>query len=95
MIKISILAAIAAVCLFGCGRKSTNTNLEQGMELVAQYDFQGALACFDLARLNKEDLQLTSRGEGLAYMGLGDYASAQSAFLESIQNAGNTVTALE
>lgn len=95
MIKMSILAAAAAVCLFGCGKKAQNTNLEQGMELVSQYDFQGALACFDLARLGKEDLQLTSRGEGLAYMGLGDYAKAESAFLESIQNAGNTLTALE
>lgn len=95
IVKMSILAAAAAVCLFGCGKKAENTNLEQGMELVSQYDFQGALACFDLARLNKEDLQLTSRGEGLAYMGLGDYASAESAFLESVQNAGNTLTALE
>lgn len=91
----SILAAAAAVCLFGCGNKTKDANIKQGMELVEQYDFQGALACFDLARLNKEDLQLTSRGEGLAYMGLGDYASAETAFLESIQNGGNMLTALE
>lgn len=65
------------------------------MELVEQYDFQGALECFDLARLNNEDLQLASRGEGIAYMGLGDYAKAESAFLESIQNAGNKLTELE
>ncbi len=95
ILKMSILAATAAVCLFGCGKKAQNTNLEQGMALVEQYDFQGALECFDLARLGKEDLQLTSRGEGLAYMGLGDYAAAEGAFLESIQNAGNTLTALE
>ncbi|MDE7267828.1 MAG: tetratricopeptide repeat protein [Lachnospiraceae bacterium] len=94
-IKMSILAAAAAVCLFGCGEKTENTNLDQGMELVAQYDFQGALSCFDLARLNNEDLQLTSRGEGIAYMGLGDYAKAESSFLESIENAGNKLTALE
>lgn len=94
-IKVSILAASAAVCLFGCGDKSFNTNLQAGMELVEQYDFQGALECFDLARLNNEDLQLTSRGEGLAYMGLGDYAKAEQSFLESIQNADNKLTALE
>lgn len=94
-IKVSILAASAAVCLFGCGDKSFNTNLQAGMELVEQYDFQGALECFDLARLNNEDLQLTSRGEGLAYMGLGDYAKAEQSFLESIQNADNKLTSLE
>lgn len=94
-IKMSILAASAAVCLFGCGNKAEDTNVKQGMERIEQYDFQGALECFDLARLGKEDLQLTSRGEGLAYMGLGDYASAESSFLESIQNGGNTLTELE
>lgn len=94
-LKMSILAASAAVCLFGCGNKTGDTNVKQGMELIEQYDFQGALACFDLARLNKEDIQLTSRGEGLAYMGLGDYASAESSFLESVQNGGNSLTALE
>lgn len=94
-IKVSILAAAAAVCLFGCGDQTVNTNLQAGMELIEQYDFQGALEYFDLARLNNEDLQLTSRGEGLAYMGLGDYASAESSFLESIQNADNKLTALE
>jgi len=92
---VSILAAVAAVCLFGCGGKKDNKNLEAGMELVEQYDFQGALECFDLARLNNEDLQLASRGEGLAYMGLGDYEKAENAFLESIQNAGNKLTELE
>lgn len=92
---VSILAAGAAVCLFGCGDQAGNKNLEAGMELVEQYDFQGALECFDLARLNNEDLQLASRGEGIAYMGLGDYAKAESAFLESIQNADNKLTELE
>lgn len=92
---VSILAAGAAVCLFGCGDKAGNKNLDAGMELVEQYDFQGALECFDLARLNNEDLQLASRGEGIAYMGLGDYAKAESAFLESIQNADNKLTELE
>lgn len=92
---VNILAALAAVCLFGCGSQSEKTNLQAGMELIEQYDFQGALECFDLARLNNEDLQLTSRGEGLAYMGLGEYEQAQDAFLASIQNAGNKLTALE
>lgn len=94
-IKMSILAAAAAVCLFGCGDKNLNTNLNAGMELIEKYDFQGALECFDLARLNNEDLQLTSRGEGLAWMGLGDYAKAESLFLESIQNSDNKLTQLE
>ena len=92
---ICILAAMAAVCLFGCGEKKENTNLDAGMALIEQYDFQGALASFELARLANEDIQLTSRGEGIAYMGLGDYAKAETAFLESVQNAGARLTAVD
>lgn len=95
MLVICILAATAAVCLFGCGEKKENTNLNAGMELIEQYDYQGAIASFDLARLAGEDIQLTSRGEGIAYMGLGDYAKAEAAFLESVQSAGARLTALD
>ncbi len=65
------------------------------MELIEQYDYQGALECFDLARLGNEDLELTARGEGLAYMGLGEYEAARDAFLDAIENAGNSLTDLE
>lgn len=95
MSLICILAVLAAVCLFGCGSKIENTNVAAGMELIEQYDFQGAIASFDLARLAGEDIQLTSRGEGIAYMGLGDYAKAETAFLESLENSGTRLTALE
>ncbi|MBO5033436.1 MAG: glycosyltransferase [Lachnospiraceae bacterium] len=84
-----------AMLLAGCGKKTDNTNLLAGMELVEQYDFEGAMESFDLALLNNEDLELSYRGQGLAYMGLGNYAEAESAFLKSIENAENKLTELE
>lgn len=79
----------------GCGKKAGNTNLLAGMELVEQYDFQGAIESFETALLNNEDLELSYRGQGIAYMGLGNYTDAETAFLKSLENAGNKLTALE
>lgn len=83
-----------ALLVGGCAQKVENTNLLEGMNLVEQYDFQGALASFDAALLNKEDAELCYRGQGIAYMGLGNYADAETAFLKSIENAQSTPTQL-
>lgn len=97
--KSAVLTATAVfatvLLLGGCAQKQENTNLKAGMELVEQYDFQGALESFEQALLNNEDLELSYRGQGLAYMGLGNYADAETAFLKSIENADNKLTELE
>lgn len=86
---------VAAVCILaGCGAQQ-NTNTQQGMELLEQMDYNGALESFEAALVYNEDEQLIYRGEGLAYMGLGDYAQAAENFLNSISYAGGSVTDLE
>lgn len=75
-------------------KNAKNANLLAGMELVEQYDFQGAVERFEAALLNDEDKELTYRGQGIAYMGLGKYAEAETAFLSSIENAQGRATAL-
>lgn len=95
IIKISAILLGTAVCLGACGKKPENTNLLAGMELVEQYDFQGAVESFEQALLNNEDMELSYRGQGLAYMGLGNYAEAETAFLKSIEYADNRLTTLE
>lgn len=92
--SVAVISAMLML-LAGCGKKTDNTNLLAGMELVEQYDFQGAMESFELAILNNEDLELAYRGQGLAYMGLGNYAEAESAFLKSIEYAENKLTELE
>ena len=84
----------AVLLLNGCGKKPENTNLLAGMELVEEYNFQGALESFEAALLNNEDAELSYRGQGIAYMGLGNYAEAETAFLKSIENAQSKPTAL-
>ncbi len=93
-VKMSAIVFGAVLLLGGCGKKAENTNLLAGMELVEQYEFQGAIESFEAALLNNEDAELTYRGQGIAYMGLGNYAEAENAFLRSIENAQGSPTAL-
>lgn len=68
---ICVLAVMAA----GCGAVSSE-NTDQGMQLIEQMDYEGALESFEAAVVNHEDMQLICRGQGLAYMGLTDYENA-------------------
>lgn len=94
-IKLGAAALTVALLMGGCGKKQENANLLAGMDQVEQYDFQGAVDSFEKALLNNEDLELAYRGQGIAYMGLGNYADAATSFLKSIENAGNSLTDLE
>lgn len=94
-IKICMLALAVAAALGGCGKKQENTNLSEGMAHLEQYEYQAALECFEAATLYNEDKQLILRGEGLAYMGIGDYAQAEASLLASIACSPGQVTELE
>lgn len=65
-------ALLACALLTGCGAAKED-NLSQGIALVEQMDYEGALTCFEAAALNKEDMRQVYRGQGLAYMGMTDY----------------------
>ncbi|MDE7200970.1 MAG: tetratricopeptide repeat protein [Lachnospiraceae bacterium] len=93
-VKLSVVVLGTILLINGCGKKAENTNLLAGMELVEEYDFQGAVERFEAALLNNEDAELSYRGQGIAYMGLGNYAEAETAFLKSIENAQGKPTAL-
>ena len=78
-----ILAALALAVLPGCGSGKTE-NLDQGMALVEQLEYEEALKSFDAAVINGEDAQLAYRGMGLAYMGLSQYDSAVSSLQRAL-----------
>ncbi len=58
-------------------------NIDQGMALIEQLDYENALPYFDAALVNGENSQLALRGQGLAYMGLSQYDMAA----ESLERA--------
>lgn len=79
----AILAALALTVLSGCGSGKTE-NLDQGMNLVEQLEYENALNSFEAAVINGEDARLAYRGMGLAYMGLSQYDSAVSSLQRAL-----------
>ena len=74
---------LAASLLTGCGASSEKT--EQGMSLIRNLDYAGAMAAFDEAELSGENPRLIARGRGIALMGQTDYAGAVEAFQQALQ----------
>lgn len=85
--KIILLLAYSLV-LSGCGTKEKSTeNIDQGNLALGEEKYQEALGSFQAALNGQEDLVLSYRGEGIAYMGMGNYADA----VQSFQNALSAV----
>lgn len=80
--------------LTGCAGKE-NENIAQGMTLISESDYTGALECFEAAMVYHEDEELLYRGQGIAYMGLYQYEDAVESFLKSFTYADGKVTNLE
>lgn len=76
-----LFALVAGIC--GCGQ-TNNVAIAEGMELLAEMDYQGALTAFDTAEQKGEDARLIARGRGIASMGLTEYEEAEDYFLESL-----------
>lgn len=79
--------------LTGCG--SANENVDEGMKLIGELDYQGALAEFDEAEELSENARLIARGRGIAYMGLTDYEQAINYFKESLLGSNGFVEPID
>ncbi len=91
--------AVLAVCfltgiLGGCGAK-TGENIAKGMQQIEQMDYEGALHSFEAATVNKEDMQLICRGQGLAYIGLTDYESAAQSLEKALRYSDARIDQLD
>lgn len=95
--KISVLLAGTALAmsmvLGGCAKE--NTKINEGMQAVEKLDYDGALALFEQAIVEKEDLELAYRGQGLCYLGMTEYEQAITSFEKALANAGMFVTDTE
>ena len=80
--RITILATVILMGLFGCQQKDTEpTDVEIGMTAIENELYSDALASFEKAVAAEEDLVEAYRGEGMAYMGLGQYEDAVNSCL--------------
>jgi len=88
MKKKKIMTAAWMICiglLAGCGGKTADQNIAEGMEKIKRLDYGGALESFEAARGAGENERLLYRGMGLAYMGMTDYAQAIENFNTCLQ----------
>ncbi len=86
------LLAVSMV-LGGCAKE--NTKIDEGMKAVEKLDYDGALALFEQAIVEKEDLELAYRGQGLCYLGMTEYEQAITSFEKALSNAGMFVSDTE
>ena len=79
--------AITIGLLSGCG-ETEKTDLDNGLASVTLQEYDDALDFLKQAEQNEEDLESVYRAEGLAYMGLRDYANAADSFKKALSYAG-------
>lgn len=79
--------------LTGCG--SNNEKVSEGMKLIGELDYQGALVQFEEAEELSENARLIARGRGIAYMGMTDYEQAVSCFQEALRGSNGLIESVD
>ncbi|WP_394917382.1 tetratricopeptide repeat protein [uncultured Robinsoniella sp.] len=84
-----LLVILAACTLSGCQPKSDpDSPLNLGMAAMEQQKYDAALKSFESSIAEEKDVVLAYRGEGMAYIGLGEYDKAVTAFNSALDHAG-------
>lgn len=84
---------LSVTFLAGCGNGSVK--IAEGMQLVADLNYEEALVRFDEAQALHENARLLARGRGIAYMGLTDYAQAVACFQEALKSSNGLVEEID
>lgn len=80
----------------GCGViPAKQDNINTAMQSIAALDYETALSKFQAAEQAGENSELIFRGQGMAYMGLADYASAAECFEKALAQSGGRAGDLE
>lgn len=97
--KFKIVLTSVMVCgLFftGCGDKKELNSYEQGVLALENQQYKEALNSFKAMEENAgRELRLVYRGEGLAYMGLGEYEKALEAFDLSLKQSNGLIKKID
>lgn len=83
---IFLLLAFLTACVTACG-SAKETQTQAGMEAIEQLQYEEALPIFEKALVNGEEPELIYRGQGIAYMGLAQYAEAAESFEKALSHA--------
>lgn len=93
MKKAVIRLAVLSVCvltLTGCGKVSRQ-HIDEGMQAIAEQNYEQALTSLEEAESAGEDTRLLYRAKGLAFMGLTQYSDAAEAFETALKSSNGRV----
>lgn len=88
----SLIVGGCLLCLLtGCAGNQ-NSNYEQGALDLENKEYESAIENFELAVAEKEHTAEALRGEGIAYLRLGNYEEAKKAFSSALKKAEKSKT---
>ena len=88
----SLIVGGCLLCLLtGCAGNQ-NSNYEQGALDLENKEYESAIENFELAVAEKEHTAEALRGEGIAYLRLGNYEEAEKAFSSALKKAEKSKT---
>lgn len=90
----AMLLLITLLCA-GCSAKQSHENTDLGIASIEAFDYTTALEHFEKAIVNQEESEMLYRGQGIAYMGLFQYAEAAASFEKALSYSGIRVTDLD
>ena len=93
--SVLLAGALLAVSMVLGGCAKENTKINEAMQAVEKLEYSNALTLFEQAIVEKEDLELAYRGQGLCYLGMTEYEQAIASFEKALSHAGMFVTDTE
>lgn len=94
-ISLQLAGIMLATCMVLGGCALENTKIDEGIQAIEKLDYDAALVLFEQAIVEKEDLELAYRGQGLCYLGMTQYDQAIASFEKALAHAGMFVTDTE
>ncbi|MCR4991135.1 MAG: tetratricopeptide repeat protein [Lachnospiraceae bacterium] len=88
-------SVLATSLLTGCKIGSSTEKTDEAFALIANLDYEGALATFDEALEKGGDEREILRGKGIAYIGEGRYEEAISALTDALSLSSGIVESMD
>ena len=90
IVRVNIIACLM-LSLVGCNSQKELGAYKQGVEFIKEENYTSALASFQEAEKVEKNLRNVYRGEGLAYLGMGQYDNALSSFKMALSESNGIV----
>ncbi|MDO4187401.1 MAG: tetratricopeptide repeat protein [Lachnospiraceae bacterium] len=94
-VKLITIGITLAVIMSGCNSEKELNSYEQGVQAIELQHYNEALQAFKAYETTGKDLKKTYRGEGLAYLGLGQYDEALSSFKLALEQSNGLLKKID